>query len=266
MRKICLLFSLLVLLGNVLKAQNRTVSGSVTDEKDGPLPGAAIRVKGSMASTVTDVNGKYSIQVTNLQNVVVGVSYIGYTYQEKTLKVGEMNADFKLVPASNGLSEVVVVGYGEQKKATLTGSVSTIELKKVEDLPSLNLASSLVGQVPGLSVNTASQRPGQAVTVTIRNPVTYSKNGLGGNTLYVIDDVVRSVSDFNLLDPSEIESISVLKDAEASIYGIDGANGAIVVRTKKGKIGAPKISFSTSFGTENARQLPKIYSDILITL
>lgn len=262
MRKICLLFSLLVLISNVLKAQNRTVSGSVTDEKNGPLPGAVVRVKGSKASTVTDVNGKYAIQVTNLQNVVVGVSYIGYTYQEKTLQVGEMNADFKLVPASNGLSEVVVVGYGEQKKATLTGSVSTIDVKKVEDLPSLNLASSLVGQVPGLSINTSSQRPGQPVTTTVRNPITYSKNGQGGNTLYVIDDVVRSVSDFNLLDPSEIESISILKDAEAAIYGIDGGNGAIVVRTKKGKMGAPKISFSTSFGTENARELPKMMSGL----
>ncbi|HVW14722.1 MAG TPA: SusC/RagA family TonB-linked outer membrane protein [Mucilaginibacter sp.] len=262
MRKICLLFSVFLLLGNVLMAQNRTITGTVTDEKNEPLPGAVVHIKGSQASTATDANGRYSIKVTNLQNVVVGVTFIGYNYQEKTLRVGEQNADFKMVPSNNGLSEVVVVGYGEQKKATLTGSVATIDVKKVEDLPSLSLASSLVGQVPGLSINTASERPGQPVTTTIRNPITYSKNGQGGNTLYVIDDVVRTVQDFNLLDPSQIESISVLKDAEAAIYGIDGGNGVIVVRTKKGKQGAPKISFSTSFGTENARQLPKMMSGI----
>jgi TonB-linked SusC/RagA family outer membrane protein len=253
---------MLLFFSSVVKAQNRTISGLVTDEKNLPLPGAAVHVKGSTVSAVTNTNGEYSISVTNLQNVVVGVSFVGYNYQEKTLKVGEKNADFKMIPSSNGLSEVVVVGYGEQKKITLTGSVSTIDVKKIEDLPSLNLASSLVGQVPGLSINTASARPGQPVTTTIRNPVSYSKNGQGGATLYVIDDVVRSVTDFNLLDPSEIENISVLKDAEAAIYGIDGGNGVIVVRTKKGKSGAPKISFSASFGTANARQLPKMMNGL----
>jgi TonB-linked SusC/RagA family outer membrane protein len=257
MRKIYLLFSVMLLFCTIVKAQTRTVSGTVIDEKNLPIPGASIQVKGSTSGTSTDENGKYSVRVTSLQTVVIGVKFLGYNYQEKAIKANEANLDFHLTPASNGLNEVVVVGYGEQKKATLTGSVATIDVKQIQDIPSLNLASSLVGQVPGLGINTATQRPGGLVTTTIRNPVTFSKNGQGGNTLYVIDDIVRTVQDFNLLDPNEIESISILKDAEASIYGIDGGNGVIVVRTKKGKAGAPKISFSTSFGSANATQLPK---------
>ncbi len=264
MRKIYLLFSVLLLLSisNVLQAQNRTVSGTVLDEKNQPLPGVTVQVKGSKASTTTDVNGKYAIKVTNLQNVSIGVSFVGYNYSEKTLKVGEMNADFKMVPSSTDLDEVVIVGYGVQKKATLTGSVSTIAIKDIQDIPSLNLGASLAGQVVGVGVAQDS-RPGQPASITIRNTMTLNGSH-GGSTspLYIIDDQVRTQADFNLLDASEVESISILKDAEAAIYGVQGANGAILVRTKRGKIGAPKVTFSSSFGTANAIQLPKMLTGI----
>ena len=261
MHKFYLLFFVLLLFGNVLKAQNRTISGTVTDEKSEPLPGATIQIKGSKAGTTTDVNGKYSLKVTNLQNVVVGVKFLGYDYQEKTVMVGELNADFKLVRSSSDLSEVVVVGYGTQRKLTLTGSVATVDVKKIEDNPVLNLATALAGTMPGVSVSGGTQRPGQPTAITIRNPVAYAKDGpIGTTPLYVIDDVIRSPADFNLLDPSLVENISVLKDAEAAIYGIQGANGVVVVRTKRGKSGPPKINFSTSLSTEGARQLPKMMS------
>lgn len=260
MRKIYLLLSVLLLLSNVLLAQNRTITGTVTDEKDQPLPGVTVTIKGSSISTSTDVDGKYSLKATNLQNVVVGVRFIGYAYQAKTLRVGENNADFKMVPETNSLSEVVVVGYGEQKKSTLTGSVATIDAKKIQDIPALNFLQSLSGQTVNLSI-TSDNRPGQATgAVTIRNPISFST--VGTSPLFIIDDQVRTESDFNLLDPSEIESISVLKDAEAAVYGIQGGNGAIIVRTKKGRIGAPKISFTTQFGTANAVQLPQYLSGI----
>ena len=262
MRKIYLLFSMLLLLSisNVLQAQNRTVSGTVLDEKSQPLPGVTVQVKGSSAATVTDVNGKYAIKVTNLQNVVIGVSFVGYSYQSKTLKVGEKNADFKLVPNNNNLDEVVVVGYGTQKKSTLTGSVATISPKDVQDIPGLNFLGTLSGQTPSLNI-TENARPGQPTSsVTIRNPVTLNSNGGIVTPLFIIDDVQRTEADFDLLDASEIESISILKDAEAAIYGVNGANGAIIVRTKKGKLGAPKITFSSQFGTSNAMQLPKYLS------
>jgi TonB-linked SusC/RagA family outer membrane protein len=261
MRKIYLLFSIMLLFSAVLHAQNRTVTGVVTDEKDLPLPGVTIQVKGSTTGGVTDVNGKYSIKVTNLQNVVFGAKYIGFDYQEKTLKPGQLVVDFKLLPSNSNLNEVIVVGYGEVKKSTLTGSVGVIDPKKIEDLPSLNLMSSLAGQTVNISVS-QDQRPGQAANITIRNPQQF--NGANGTTnpIFIIDDIRRTAGDFNALDPNEIESISILKDSEATIYGVSGGNGAILVRTKKGKNGTPKITFNTSFGTANAQQLPKIMSGI----
>lgn len=261
MRKIYLILSVLLLLGNILKAQDRTVSGTVVDEKNAPLPGVTVQIKGSNVSMATDADGKYALKATNLQTVVVTVHFVGYVYQEKTLRIGEMNADFKMSPQTSDLSEIVVVGYGTQKKSTLTGAVETVDVKKIQDIPSLNLASSLVGQIPALGV-VQDPRPGQAATITIRNPIQF--NGANGSTqpIYIIDDIKRTVSDFNALDPNEIESISVLKDAEASIYGVNGGNGAILIRTKKGKNGAPKISFSSSFGTANAIELPKMMSGI----
>jgi hypothetical protein len=153
MRKIYLLLSVLLLLCNVLKAQDRTVSGTVLDEKSQPLPGATVQVKGSKATTSTDANGKYELTVTNLQNVVVGVSFVGYNYAEKTLRVGEMNADFKMVPNNSNLDEIVVVGYGEQKKSTLTGAVATINPKEVQDIPGLNFLGTLSGQTVNLSIS-----------------------------------------------------------------------------------------------------------------
>ncbi|MGZ3755797.1 MAG: SusC/RagA family TonB-linked outer membrane protein [Mucilaginibacter sp.] len=260
MRKIYLLLSVMLLFSALLKAQNRTVTGTVTDEKSEPVPGASIQVKGSTAGTITDVNGKYSIKVTNLQNVVIGVKFIGYNYQEKTLKPGELSVSFQLAPSTNDLNEVVVVGYGEQKKATLTGAVGTIAVKEIQDYPNLNLAVSLAGQTVGLSVS-QDPRPGQAAAITIRNPLVFTTNG-STQPIYIIDDQKRTAADFNLLDPNEIESISVLKDYESSIYGVSGGNGAILVRTKKGNNGAPKISFSTSLGAANAAQLPKMMSGI----
>jgi TonB-linked SusC/RagA family outer membrane protein len=261
MRKVFLFFSVLLLLGSTLKAQVRTVSGVVTGDKGETLPGVTIKVKGGATGTQTDVDGKYSIKVTSLQNVVISATYIGYAYQEKALKIGEMNADFKLKATANDLNEVVVVGYGEQNKITLTGAVSTIDVKKIEDLPNLSLSASLAGQAPGVSVNIGSQRPGQGASITIRNPISLNSLGRTGTApLYVIDDQIRTLTDFNALDQNEIENISILKDAEAAIYGIQGANGVVLIRTKKGKMGAPKINVSTSLGIASARTLPKMLS------
>jgi len=258
MRKIFLFFSVLLLLSNTLKAQNRTITGTVYDEKGTTLPGVSVKVKGSDAGTSTDVDGKYSIKVTNLQNVVIGVTYVGYNYQEFTLKPGETKHDFKLVPSVSSLDEVVVVGYGDQKKVTLTGAVSNVDIKKVEDIPALSISAALKGTVPGLSISGGQQRPGQPTTIVIRNPVGFAKNGQGLNPLFVIDDIIRTQADFDLLDINEIEGISILKDAEAAIYGVQGANGVIIVRTKRGHLGAPKITFSSSVGLANATQLPKM--------
>jgi TonB-linked SusC/RagA family outer membrane protein len=179
--------------------------------------------------------------------------------RKKRLKVGEMNADFKLQSSSSDLSEVIVTGYGEAKRSTLTGSVATVDLKKVEDIPALSLSAALRGTVPGLSVSGGVSRPGQPTTITVRNPVAFAKDGgQGTNPLFVIDDIIRLQSDFDLLDINEVESVTVLKDAEAAIYGVQGANGVVLVRTKKGRNGPPRLGFSASYGLNNATQLPKM--------
>ncbi len=260
MKKILLIFSLLLYTCAVF-AQTRTITGTITSsDKNEPLVGVTVRVKGSNTATQTDVNGKYAIKVTNAQNVVLSITYVGYAYQERTLRIGENNYDARLEPSKdNSLEDVVVVGYGTQKKGTLTGSVSTVDLKKVEDIPALSMSAIIRGTMPGVSVSGGTQRPGQPATITIRNPVVLSRDSQQGNgPIYVIDDVIRTQADFELLDPIQVESVTVLKDAEASIYGISGANGVVQVRTKRGKAGAPRISFSSSLGASNATMLPKM--------
>ncbi|MVN90070.1 SusC/RagA family TonB-linked outer membrane protein [Mucilaginibacter aquatilis] len=261
MKKILLFLSLCIVSISVF-AQTRTITGTVvSSDKNEPLVGVTIQVKGSPTATQTDVNGKYALKTTNMQNVVVTVKYVGYAYQERTLRVGENNFDVRMVPSTENLEDVVVVGYGTQKKASLTGAVAQVNIKAIEDIPSTNLAATLRGQLPNVNVAGGSERPGNNATITIRNPVFYAKDGKT-DPLYIIDDIQRTVSDFNLLDPSEVESISILKDASAAIYGILGANGVIVVKTKRGKAGAAKISYSGSYGLSDAVMLPKMMNGL----
>jgi len=260
MRKLFLLFFVMLTLSITVHAQNRTVTGTVTDEKGESLPGVTIQVKGSTNSTVTNVNGKYSIKVTNLQNVVIGVKFIGYDYQEKTLKVGEMVADFSLVVANNSLNEVVVTGYGTTVKGKILGAVAEIKAAEFEDLPEANLGTALRNRVSGVGVNVVSGKPGAATTLSLRNPTTFSNGtaGITSNPLYVIDGLIATIDDFNQLDASLVESISFLKDASAAIYGASGDKGVVIVTTKKGRIGKTQISYSGYYGTSDAAQAPKL--------
>lgn len=258
MKKIFLFFSVLLMLSSTLMAQTRVVSGVITGDKGETLPGVTVQVKGSKAATTTDVDGKYSLRVTDMQTVVITVKYIGYAYQERAVSANERNADFKLLPVANDLNEVVVVGYGEQKRIHLTGAVATIDTRQIQDIPVTNLAQSLRGQIPGISIGTSSNRPGiNNTTIVVRNTVSFAKNP-DPNPLYIIDDMERTAQDFNALDQSEIESISVLKDGAAAVYGIKGTKGAIVVRTKRGKAGAVKVTYSGDYGVSTASQLPSM--------
>jgi TonB-linked SusC/RagA family outer membrane protein len=262
MRKIFLLFAVLLLISNTLMAQDRTITGTVvSSDKNEPLIGVAVQIKGGNGGTTTDLNGRFSLKATNLQSIVVGVRYIGYAYQEKTLKIGEMNADFKLVATSSNLEEVVVVGYGTQKKAHLTGAIATVEMKNIQDIPTTNLAAALRGQLPNVTISGGVARPGENATIKIRNPVFYAKDGKT-DPLFIIDDNQRTLADFNLLDASEVENISILKDAAAAIYGILGANGVVIVKTKRGQAGAPKVTYSGSYGISDAVELPKMMTGL----
>ena len=262
-----LLSGALLLCASPALAQNtKTITGTVVDEKGEPVIGASVRVKGSKNAVVTDLDGHYKIQAP--AGATLTVSYIGYkdmTTTGGTLKLDNANTD---------LDEVVVVGYGTQKKAHLTGSVATVPTEDIQDLVSGGLASTLHGLVNGLSVSGGNARPGESARLYIRD--TNSLGDVGSTAqqpLFVIDGYIYpndvkvgntyqnlGAEQFNNLDPSEVESISVLKDAAAAVYGARAANGVILVTTKKGKLGAPRISYSGSFGLTDEVARPKMLS------
>ncbi len=220
-----------------------TLSGLVKDEAGAPLPGVTVQVKGSTTGTLTDVEGKYTLETSQTTGTLV-FSFIGLQTQEKPFSASG-TFDIAMKTSSVDLDEVVVVGYGTQKVRNVTGAVSTIKTEEITSLPVGNLGAALQGQVNGLSVSGGQARPGVPATLTIRNPVTLSKNGGTLSPIYVIDDFIADETAFNNLDPDEIESISVLKDAAAAIYGARSSQGAVLIKTKRGKEGAPKISFSS---------------------
>ncbi len=262
MRKLFLLFSVLFAISFAALAQTRTITGTVIggDDKQ-PIVGVTITIKGSTAATATDVNGKFSIKTANLENVTVGAKYIGYQYQEITLKPGEMTVNFTLAPTNSTLNEVVVTGYGNTQKSKILGSVSEIKGAEIEDIPVANLGTALMNRVAGVNVSVASGsgRPGATTTLTLQGAFAASATaGLTTDPLYVIDGLIAQKSDFDNLDASLVESISFLKDAEAAIYGAAADKGVVLVTTKKGKPGKAVISYSGYFGTTDAASLPKM--------
>ena len=248
-------------------AQNSEIRGTVVDENGDPVIGASVRVEGQEGGVITDLDGNYVVKAP--KGAKVTITYIGY--QPMTVAAG---GRVQLKEDAQNLEELVVVGYGVQKKAHLTGSVATVPMDEIEDLATGDLASTLTGLVNGLSVSSSSSRPGESARMYIRGANDIGKLGsTAQDPLFVIDgyiypnDVkVSGVSQnlgaeaFNNLDPSEVESISVLKDASAAVYGARAANGVILVTTKKGKIGAPRISYSGTFGFTSAMSHPKMLS------
>ena len=257
MRLLAWLFVIGLLPGELLAQQQVTVSGRITDSKTNlPLVGATVRVKNDKASTVSDAEGRFTIVAPSSESVIT-ITYVGYQVFET--KVGNGILNVEMVSLDNDLNEVVVVGYGTQKKAHLTGAVETIKAKEVEDLPVGNLGAALTGRVLGLNVSGGVARPGVQAELTVRNPMSLAKDGGNNYPLYVIDGVVQVDSRgnvdptlFNSLDASEIESITVLKDGAAAIYGSRAANGAIIVTTKRGSSGKTRISYSGSYAVNDA--------------
>lgn len=217
------------------------ISGTVTDASNSPLPGVNILVVGTKNGTLTDFDGNYSI--TANKGEVLQFSFIGMKTQLVT--VGENTSiNVSLIEDTNALNEVVIVGYGTQKKSDITGAVSTVNAEDLVKLPTVNAVEALQGKASGLTViNNGS--PGSAPTVRIRGIGTLGNN----NPVYVVDDVV--VSDINSLSANDIESVSVLKDASTTaIYGSLGANGVIVIKTKNGKKGETVFNFNTYLGSQ----------------
>lgn len=220
------------------EVQAFAVSGTVTDSLGNPLIGVSVQVKGTTQGTVTDAQGHYKLLAS--QNATLVFSYIGYQIKEIEVN-GRETVDVALSASNTGLNEVVVVGYGTQKKASLTGAVSTVSGSEINHIPTSALSNTLAGRIPGATIVNNSGFVGANSSILIRG------NGTFNNTspLYVIDGVVRDQAAFDALDPNEVASISVLKDAAtASIYGSRAANGVILVTTKTG--GKHKAEFSYS--------------------
>ncbi|MBL4674875.1 MAG: SusC/RagA family TonB-linked outer membrane protein [Mucilaginibacter sp.] len=230
--------------------QTMNVSGVVTEQSTGkPLPGVTVKVKGGTNGVVTDVNGIYKITIN--RNAVLQYSFIGFEAVEKTIT--SEKADVQLTGKQGSLDEVVVVGYGTRKKATLTGSVVTVKGGEIAKSPAGNVSNSLAGRLPGLVAVTRTGEPGNdGSTLRIRGA-----NTLGDNSpLVVIDGIANR--NLERLDPSTIESVTVLKDASAAIYGAQAANGVILVTTKRGTTGKPTIQLNLNQGWNTPTVLPKM--------
>jgi len=213
------------------------------------LIGVSVLVKGSTQGTVTDFDGKFSLQVSS--DAVLQISYIGY--QSQDVKVGKQKLlKIAMKPDTKVLDEVVIVGYGTQRVKDLTGAATSVKMDEIIDGPGASLVDALDGQVVGLSVSQSDGRPGSTGSFKVRQPVSFNANDKNFNQpLIVINDIVQvdengepTMTAFNMLDQSEIESMTVLKDASAAVYGSRASAGVILVKTKRGTSGAPKISYS----------------------
>jgi TonB-dependent SusC/RagA subfamily outer membrane receptor len=202
--------------------QQIKITGKVTDESTNqPMPGVNIQVKGTIVGTISDPNGNFTINVIDPNSILV-LSFIGYTTKEIPLE-GKISVNIVLSPEVSQIGEVVVIGYGTAKKASLTGSISAVNGNDLKQSPTTNLTNSLIGRLPGITAIQKSGEPGQdATTITIRGA-----NTLGDNAPLIVVDGIPQRS-LERLDPSDIESMTILKDASAAIYGTRAANGVIL--------------------------------------
>ncbi|WP_345006942.1 TonB-dependent receptor [Snuella lapsa] len=236
-------------------AQERNLTGTVVDaETQEPLPGATVLIKGTSKGTSTDFDGNFSLTADSNDKLLV-VSYVGYKTQEVSVD-GRSSFTINLAVDSNSLEEVVVVGFGTQKRENISGAVVPVDMKKLEDRPTANVSQSLQGTVANLNVTFANGAPGGSATINIRGAASIT----GGSPLIVIDGVPSSSGDLTRLNPDDVESMSVLKDASsAAIYGARAAYGVLLVTTKKGK--KNKVTYSNSFIWGKPTVTPKPITD-----
>jgi len=245
--------NLIVIVQKDEAVQDILVKGKVTDKSNGqPLAGVSIQIKGSTAGTSTDANGNYALNVPN--NTTLVLSFVSYDKVEMPVN-GQTEINITLQPSTAGLSDVVVVGYGTQKKVNLTGAVATIGSKDLANRPVTSVSNALQGTMSGVTVTaSASGQPGgDQATIRIRGIGTLNN----ASPVVVIDGVITTSNNLDNINPDDIASISVLKDAaSAAIYGSRAANGVILVTTKLGKKGVTQISYSGYVGKQKANGLP----------
>lgn len=252
--KIVQIFLLIVLISglkiNFISAeilQQARVTGVVTDSKTGEaLPGVNVVIQGTTIGTITDIEGKYSLDIQT-QGSVLTFSFLGYVSQAIAF-ANQSVINVSLIEEIRGLDEVVVIGYGTQKKVNLTGAVASVNSEKLSVVPTANVATLLYGNLPGLVTTQRSGQPGA-------DDVKLSIRGFD-NALVVVDGVVGR--DFTRLDPNEIESFTILKDAaSAAVYGVSGGNGVILVTTKRGIVGKPVLNYQMNYGLQHVTRYPE---------
>ncbi|PWJ59176.1 TonB-linked SusC/RagA family outer membrane protein [Dyadobacter jejuensis] len=229
------------------------ISGSVTDESGTALPGVSILVKGTQQGTTSDVDGKYELSLDKTPVTLV-FSFVGYLKEELVIN-NQTQQNVILRPDTKALDEIIVVGYGTQRKIETTGSIASVKAEDLNQLPVTNVAQGLQARVSGVQINQNSGAPGGNISVRIRGT-----NSINGNSepLYIIDGIqisnsggINDVSPLSSINPNDIESVEVLKDASASaIYGSRAANGVVLITTKRGKAGATKVSFESYYGVQ----------------
>lgn len=242
---------LIVLLGGFLsmQAQTFTIQGNVTDENDMPLLGVNVLVKDQTRGTVTDFDGNFTLDNVSVGDVI-RFSYVGFVTRDIVI-ADDAFLDVVLQTDSESLAEVVVIGYGTQQKKNVTGAVSTVSEEVIQELNPIKVETALQGTAAGVNVLPASGSPGAGISINIRGLASNSNNG----PLVIIDGYQ---GDLNTINPNDIESISILKDAQAAIYGVAGANGVVLITTKTGKKNtAPTVKYDTYLGfQETTRQIP----------
>ncbi|WP_245447067.1 SusC/RagA family TonB-linked outer membrane protein [Mucilaginibacter celer] len=232
-------------------AQNKLkVTGTVTDTTGAALTGVAVRVQGTQGGTTTDASGNFSINVADA-NATLVFTYIGYIAQEVPLN-GKTSVRVRLRETNSSLQEVVVTGYGSQKKASITGAISSVTSKDIDRVHAgSTVSTTLAGKIPGVTFRQSEGRPGASASIQIRNM---------GSPLYVIDGIQQDEGQFNNLAPNDVESIAVLKDASAAIYGVRAANGVVVVTTKKGN-GDSRVNVDAYVGFQNWYRFPNVLTN-----
>ena len=240
------------------------VTGTIKDKKGEPLIGVSVKIKGTNLGATTDVNGNFKISLPTGNETLV-ISYIGFESQQVAV-AGRKQLSITLTESSNILQDVVVnTGYGAKKRSEVVGSVATITGEQLQDIPAPNIAAAMRNQIAGVGVSQNSGRPGSSITLNIRNSSITDNSlniGVSSEPLYIIDGITMPPGDdtFANLDPSMVESMTILKDASAAIYGAAGAKGVVLVTTKKGKQGKPSITYNGYVGVTDAARTPDMLS------
>ncbi len=245
---------LFLAVGGSLHAQDLTVKGKVTDDGGEAIPGVSVTVKGTQRGTITNVDGTYSVNAAG--NATLVFSFLGYVSQEVPVN-NRSTINVSLKTDTKALEEVVVVGYGTQRKVETTGSIASVKADELTQLPVTNVAQGLQARISGVQINQNSGSPGGNISVRVRGT-----NSINGNSepLYVVDGIqisngggINDVSPLSTINPNDIESVEVLKDASASaIYGARAANGVVLITTKRGKAGATRVSIDSYYGVQQA--------------